>query len=323
MWDALVLVLSRSRRGFEKEGLFCGHVVEKELLDGGLSTSARRNVEIGDNTKTREGRRTPVDPRVGSWCVASHRYRRATLLIGRDCHSPWPWQSPRGRGPRWGKGPGTRGNAYVVTDDGRPVTWKHVRSAPVDWISRTSRNSRIENKTAGGQIRGVAFVSLLPAMKFGRKISVSFSRRIRLVRLVTSSQNDLYTEWRPFYIDYNLLKRELKVISPFLTHPLSRSQSASQARTTSHNWNATDEEEFTNLLEGELDKIHDFQKAKVYLVAVPTLPPSPWRSVVLHPDHRAVQSHQDCRKTSEKASFRRVLDNTLPHPTPRPGALRT
>ncbi|KAH9995669.1 SPX-domain-containing protein [Russula compacta] len=64
-------------------------------------------------------------------------------------------------------------------------------------------------------------------MKFGRKIS-----------------NDLYSEWRPFYIDYNLLKRELK------------------ARTTSHNWNAADEQEFTNLLEGELDKIHDFQKAK-------------------------------------------------------------
>ncbi|KAI0255140.1 SPX-domain-containing protein [Lactifluus subvellereus] len=64
-------------------------------------------------------------------------------------------------------------------------------------------------------------------MKFGRKIS-----------------HDLYTEWRPFYIDYNLLKRELK------------------ARTTSHNWNAADEEEFTNMLEGELDKIHDFQKAK-------------------------------------------------------------
>ncbi|KAF8486248.1 SPX-domain-containing protein [Russula ochroleuca] len=64
-------------------------------------------------------------------------------------------------------------------------------------------------------------------MKFGRKIS-----------------NDLYSEWRPFYIDYNLLKRELK------------------ARTTAHNWDAADELEFTNLLEGELDKIHDFQKAK-------------------------------------------------------------
>ncbi|KAH9003194.1 SPX-domain-containing protein [Lactarius hatsudake] len=64
-------------------------------------------------------------------------------------------------------------------------------------------------------------------MKFGRKIS-----------------NDLYSEWRPFYIDYNLLKRELK------------------ARITSHGWNAADESEFTNLLEGELDKIHDFQKTK-------------------------------------------------------------
>ncbi|KAI0264371.1 SPX-domain-containing protein [Gloeopeniophorella convolvens] len=73
-------------------------------------------------------------------------------------------------------------------------------------------------------------------MKFGRKIT-----------------NDLYTEWRPFYIDYNLLKRELK----FVAHTL-----ASQARTTSHSWDAADEQEFTSMLEGELDKIHDFQKAK-------------------------------------------------------------
>ncbi|KAF8896475.1 VTC domain-containing protein [Infundibulicybe gibba] len=58
-------------------------------------------------------------------------------------------------------------------------------------------------------------------MKFGLKIS-----------------NDLYNEWRPFYLDYNLLKRELKF------------------------WNADDENEFTNMLEKELDKIHDFQKAK-------------------------------------------------------------
>jgi SPX domain protein involved in polyphosphate accumulation len=36
-----------------------------------------------------------------------------------------------------------------------------------------------------------------------------------------------------------------------------------KARTTSHNWNTTDEQEFTTMLEGELDKIHDFQKAKV------------------------------------------------------------
>lgn len=26
-------------------------------------------------------------------------------------------------------------------------------------------------------------------------------------------QTDLYNEWRPFYLDYNLLKRELKVRS--------------------------------------------------------------------------------------------------------------
>ncbi|OCH86612.1 SPX-domain-containing protein [Obba rivulosa] len=64
-------------------------------------------------------------------------------------------------------------------------------------------------------------------MKFGRKIT-----------------NDLYSEWRPFYIDYNLLKRELK------------------ARTTSHTWNDVDEREFTRMLEKELDKVHDFQKSK-------------------------------------------------------------
>lgn len=64
-------------------------------------------------------------------------------------------------------------------------------------------------------------------MKFGTKIS-----------------NDLYNEWRPFYIDYNLLKRELK------------------DRTTSHSWTELDEQEFTVMLERELDKVHDFQKAK-------------------------------------------------------------
>jgi hypothetical protein len=49
----------------------------------------------------------------------------------------------------------------------------------------------------------------------------------RLARLIPSFpfvflQNDLYSEWRPFYIDYNLLKRELKVIislSDPLLHP--------------------------------------------------------------------------------------------------------
>ncbi|KAK7050854.1 vacuolar transporter chaperone [Paramarasmius palmivorus] len=64
-------------------------------------------------------------------------------------------------------------------------------------------------------------------MKFGRKIST-----------------DLYNEWRPFYLDYNLLKRELK------------------DRTIAREWTAEDEHEFTLKLEKELDKIHDFQKAK-------------------------------------------------------------
>ena len=75
-------------------------------------------------------------------------------------------------------------------------------------------------------------------------------------------QTDLYSEWRPFYIDYNLLKRELKVTIPFFIYS-SIHLTPSKARTTSHNWDATDEHEFTNMLEGELDKIHDFQKAKV------------------------------------------------------------
>ncbi|KAI0346258.1 SPX-domain-containing protein [Trametopsis cervina] len=64
-------------------------------------------------------------------------------------------------------------------------------------------------------------------MKFGRKIS-----------------NDLYSEWRSYYLDYNKLKRELK------------------NRTTLHRWDSEDEREFTALLEKELDKIHDFQRAK-------------------------------------------------------------
>ncbi|TCD72002.1 vacuolar transporter chaperone [Steccherinum ochraceum] len=64
-------------------------------------------------------------------------------------------------------------------------------------------------------------------MKFGQKIT-----------------HDLYYEWRPYYIDYNLLKRELK------------------DRTTAHTWSDKDEKQFTALLEKELDKIHDFQKAK-------------------------------------------------------------
>lgn len=66
-------------------------------------------------------------------------------------------------------------------------------------------------------------------MKFGRKIS-----------------KDLYDEWRPYYIDYNHLKRELK-----------------KRTTKPGGWTETDEQEFTRLLELELDKVHDFQKDKV------------------------------------------------------------
>lgn len=38
---------------------------------------------------------------------------------------------------------------------------------------------------------------------------------------------------------------------------------SAQARTTSHSWDSADEHAFTQMLERELDKIHDFQKAKV------------------------------------------------------------
>jgi SPX domain protein involved in polyphosphate accumulation len=88
-------------------------------------------------------------------------------------------------------------------------------------------------------------------MKFGKKINVSSTVRVRTtvradpLDLGSDKQTSLYAEWRPFYLDYNLLKRELK------------------DRTTVHDWDAKDEREFTALLEKELDKIHDFQQAKV------------------------------------------------------------
>ncbi|KAF8071857.1 VTC domain-containing protein [Lyophyllum atratum] len=64
-------------------------------------------------------------------------------------------------------------------------------------------------------------------MKFGTKIRTS-----------------LYNEWRPYYLDYNKLKRILK------------------DRTTEGGWTDKDEQEFMEMLEKELDKIHDFQKSK-------------------------------------------------------------
>ncbi|KAG2351969.1 SPX-domain-containing protein [Suillus spraguei] len=62
-------------------------------------------------------------------------------------------------------------------------------------------------------------------MKFGRKITTN-----------------LYDEWRPFYIDYNLLKRELK------------------SRTTSHHWDDKDERDFTAMLKKELDKTAELSR---------------------------------------------------------------
>ena len=85
---------------------------------------------------------------------------------------------------------------------------------------------------------------------------------------IPPGQHDLYFEWRPYYIDYNLLKRELKVHN--LSHPAvqcPRLTAALQERTTAHAWSDKDERQFTQLLEKELDKIHDFQKAKVRTVS--------------------------------------------------------
>ncbi len=46
------------------------------------------------------------------------------------------------------------------------------------------------------------------------------------------------------------------------------------------------------MLEGELDKIHDFQKAKVRIMT--TYPLHTSRSEISHLDRRAIESHQDC-----------------------------
>ena len=49
---------------------------------------------------------------------------------------------------------------------------------------------------------------------------------------------------------------------------LTTNRQIAQDRTSSHNWNEADEQEFTALLEKELDKIHDFQKFKVTLCQI-------------------------------------------------------
>ncbi|KAG5638485.1 hypothetical protein H0H81_012417 [Sphagnurus paluster] len=86
----------------------------------------------------------------------------------------------------------------------------------------------------------------------------------------TKIKNTLYNEWRPYYLDYNQLKRVLKVRSNDLrlcsqrfspTNPESNGLPF-QSRTTGAGWTEKDEQEFMDMLEKELDKIHDFQKDK-------------------------------------------------------------
>ncbi|KAF8589441.1 SPX-domain-containing protein [Ramaria rubella] len=64
-------------------------------------------------------------------------------------------------------------------------------------------------------------------MKFGHKIT-----------------NAMYSEWKDYYLNYNVLKKDLK------------------RRTSGGSWNARDEKEFTRTLKAELEKIHKFQSAK-------------------------------------------------------------
>ncbi|KAG8988496.1 vacuolar transporter chaperone [Tulasnella sp. JGI-2019a] len=66
-------------------------------------------------------------------------------------------------------------------------------------------------------------------MKFGRTI-----------------QNDLYSAWSPYYIDYSGLKKELK-----------------RGTAEGKKWTNTDETVFKALLEAQLDKIYEFQDGKV------------------------------------------------------------
>jgi SPX domain protein involved in polyphosphate accumulation len=68
-------------------------------------------------------------------------------------------------------------------------------------------------------------------------------------------QSSAYTEWKAQYINYDALKRLLK------------------ERTDSHLWSASDENDFTNALEGELEKIHAFQRGKVRTFSLYKLEP--------------------------------------------------
>jgi hypothetical protein len=58
--DILISMNSSLGCGFEKEGLLRRRIIEKDLLDRGLSASARRKVEIGNRVR---GLRGETDPR--------------------------------------------------------------------------------------------------------------------------------------------------------------------------------------------------------------------------------------------------------------------
>ena len=61
-------------------------------------------------------------------------------------------------------------------------------------------------------------------MKFGTKISVRTLSLVFFQVGLLFFQTDLYNEWRPFYLDYNLLKRELKVKSAILRDPRDKNR---------------------------------------------------------------------------------------------------
>ncbi|KZV90563.1 SPX-domain-containing protein [Exidia glandulosa HHB12029] len=64
-------------------------------------------------------------------------------------------------------------------------------------------------------------------MKFGRRLA-----------------SERYAAWRPYYLDYNALKKQLK------------------QRTSEGDWTDADEDHFKALLSSELEKVYTFQKAK-------------------------------------------------------------
>lgn len=84
-------------------------------------------------------------------------------------------------------------------------------------------------------------------MKFGQKIKACHGRGlVNWDTDLAASQTSLYSEWRGKYLDYDALKRVLK------------------ERTENGPWTDEDEQHFTDLLEGELEKIHAFQREKVF-----------------------------------------------------------